>query len=98
MEFPKVNLPTDTVELPEGQRLEVRGLSRKEALAIQPHYVDEDLNAIDALWLQYGTGATAEQADEWRSNTPAWVVEKVVNRIIELSGLDEDASKKDSEG
>ena len=91
MGLPKYELKQATLELPDGQTIEVRELSRIEVMEIQRlSAADEpDEERIEELWLHYGTGDSLEEVHEWRQGTPALVVEAVLAEINQLTGLAE---------
>lgn len=95
MGLPVVPLPRDTVNV-AGQDVEVRGLSRAEALRLRSLIEDED--AADAFVLQCGTGVSHDEAAAWREVTPLETVGLLVDRILELSALTGEASKSDGAG
>ena len=90
MALPKVSLPTDTVYV-DGNKVEVRGLSRAEAMKL-PTFAG-DMDEAEAYILSVGAGVSIEDAKAWREDSPADAVGIVVDRIVELSGLDEGAQK-----
>lgn len=91
MGLPKVELPTDKVEI-DGEMVEVRGLSRTEFLGLSKRAAgDVEIAEVGALVL--GCGVTEEEAAEWRATTPAGDVGRVLDRISELSGMGENQGK-----
>lgn len=90
MALPLVALPTDIVVVAD-EKVEVRGLSRAEALKLQTF--DGDLDAAENHILACGTGVTLEEAAEWRAAVAPDVAGALVDRICELSGLVEGAQK-----
>jgi hypothetical protein len=91
MVLPSVPLRTATVDV-EGTKVEVRGLSRSEAVDLQKFVPDVD--KIDTWVLACGTGVSVEEADEWRKQTPSDTVSLLVDRIGELSGFGDDEKKE----
>lgn len=91
MGLPLIPLPRDTVEV-AGEKVEVRGLSRAEALKISTVY-EGDLDAAETYLLSVGAEVPFEEAKEWRYAAPAAEVGRLVDRIVELSGLSPEAGK-----
>lgn len=87
--LPKVTFPTRKLEL-EGGVVELRALSVHEVRQIQEI---DDANRSDATGLAISAGVTVDEADEWLSSVPADIAALVVRTILELSGIDEGASK-----
>jgi hypothetical protein len=88
--LPVVPLPTDIVAV-AGHEVKVRGLSRAEAIKLATFGGDLDL--VENFMVACGVGVTDDEAAEWRNTTPPDVVEPVLERIAELSGLVEGAQK-----
>lgn len=86
MGLPKVALPTDIIEV-AGEKVEVRGLSRSEVLKLSEYNGDPD--AAENYILAIGANVSIEEATDWRNSVPADVVSPILERIVQLSGLDE---------
>jgi hypothetical protein len=84
-------LETTTVALGDGVKVEVRKLSRVEALRISK--LSGDVEAADNFILACGAGVTEEEALAWRSKVSPEDAGAVVDAICELSGLVEGAQK-----
>lgn len=89
--LPSVPLPRDTV-LVAGEKVPVRGLSRAEVARL-PSFED-DFDKLETFILARGVGTTEEEAAAWRDEVSAHVVGLLVDRIVQLSSLDEDAQKE----
>ena len=89
MGLPVVALPTDTVLIGD-DKVEIRGLSRAETLRLSGLEIDD----ADNLVLSIGAGVSEDEARAWRNTTSNEVVRKLVDRIVELSGLTEDSQGK----
>jgi hypothetical protein len=85
MALPVVSLPRDTVEV-HGEKVEVRGLSRAEAFKLTQAFPGNP-DAAEAFLIACGAGVTEDEARAWREATDPTSVGKVVDRIVELSGL-----------
>lgn len=87
MALPIVPLPTDTVTLSNGSKVEVRGLSRTEAGRIAfGEFKDQPADG-EVFVLSIGCGVTEDEAREWLGATPPEDAGKVLDRILELSAL-----------
>lgn len=95
MGLPVVPLPKSTVEV-AGVAVEVRGLSRAEAMRLPSFHEDPD--AGETFVLARGTGITEAEAADWRASSPVDVVGAVVDEILRLSGLGDEVSKSDGAG
>jgi hypothetical protein len=93
MPLPTIPLPAATVH-----GVELRGLSRTEAMHFTTGFTEEALPDVplgdrgdraEAWILARATGVTEAEAAEWRTVTPSAIVGEVVDRIILLSGLEE---------
>ena len=92
--FLKPRLPEADVELPGVGTIRVRGLSRQEALSLQPLATDTPAmeRAIVGLGL-VDPALTSAEVDEWYAAAPAGEIAPIVSAIHELSGLKEGAAK-----
>lgn len=86
MALPKVVTPRDVVDV-AGTPIEVRGLTRLEATKV--HGKISDMSEFDAYLLATGCDVSEDEAREWLASVPFGVADKVVNKIISLSGLDD---------
>lgn len=93
MGLPSIPLPKDIVEV-GGDKVEVRGLSRAEVIKLQTF--NGDMDAVENFVLSCGTGVSEDEAKEWRGAVPADEAGNLIDRIVELSGLTEGASKSGS--
>jgi hypothetical protein len=94
--LPIRQLPQGEFTFDDGVKLSIRGLSRAEA--IQLRGLGDDVTAIEILCIKAATNVTEEEATAWHSATPNDEVERLVNEIARLSGLDPDEGKDDAEG
>lgn len=76
---------TDTVDL-DGEKVEVRGLTRAEVIRLGSAYTN-DADAAEVYLVACGTGVTEAEATEWRDATDAMSAGLVIDRIGELTGL-----------
>ena len=95
MALPISICPRDTVQLPSGGTVEVRGLSRAEAVQIRS--MSPDVEAMEIFSLEKGCEVSAEDARSWWTNGRNDDVEKTVDTIYRLSGLTEDTGKDGAE-
>lgn len=89
MGLPVVPLPSDSVEV-AGEKVQVRGLSYDAVVRFQAFDSPAD---SQAFLLAFGLDMPEDEVREWSNSTPADVVEPVIRRIAELSGLIEGAQK-----
>jgi hypothetical protein len=88
-------LPEDDVEVPHMGTVRVRGLSREEVFECQKA---KGTQAHERKILHLGMidpAMTESQAAVWQKVSPAAEIEPVVDKIRELSGLDEGADKSE---
>lgn len=97
MGLPTVPVPRETVEVAEGITVEVRGLSHGEATNVGQLDAG-DLDTQATLVIAYGTDTPTDEVKAWRRVTPRAAVDLVLNKIVELSGMGEEAGKESSEG
>lgn len=93
MGLPTVNLPRATAELPDGTKLEIRALTRAEIMRGQDAKVG-DSTGLEVYVLATALEMPEEKVRVWYENTPAGVVDVLIQAIRELSGLAEDSAKK----
>lgn len=94
-------LPEDDVELPDGQVVRVRALSRAQVLRIQKSTRGDgvpDAAAIERMTLALGMvqpRMSESQVGAWQEATKAGDhIGRATAKIRELSGMDEDAPKE----
>lgn len=92
--LPIRQLPKGEFRFDDGTVLPIRGLSRAEALQLRA--LGDDVTAVEILCIRAATGATEEEAMAWHSATPNDEVERLVNEIAGLSGLNPDEGKDDA--
>jgi hypothetical protein len=92
----KPRLPEAEVQLPGLGVVRVRGLSRAETVHMGKLAVDGDLDASETWLVACGMVDPAldeHEARDWRKAAPGDELTPVVDTILELSGLTEDAQK-----
>lgn len=94
--LPIRQLPRGEFRFDEDTVIPIRGLTRAEA--IQLRGLGDDVVAIEILCIKAATGVPEEEAKAWHSATPNDEVERLVNEVARLSGLDPDEGKADAEG
>lgn len=95
MGLPKIKLPTKEVLLSDGSAVEVRGLTRAEVLELQK-IGQEDQSKFEPASLEKAIeGVTAEEAAAWIASTPFGDVDAVLQAILDLSGIEGGAEKKE---
>lgn len=94
--LPVRQLPQGEFRFDDGVVMPIRGLSRAEAIQIRE--LEDDAAAIEILCIKASTGATEEEAKAWHSVTPNSDIERLINEIAKLSGLDVETGKADAEG
>jgi hypothetical protein len=95
MGLPTVKIPSETIRLSDGQTLEVRGLTRGEALSMQG--LAEDVLEVEVHLLAYGTDTPLDEARAWHKDAPASAVEPITSAVARLSGLLEDEAGRPTE-
>lgn len=93
MALPRTEHIKETVSLSGGE-VEVRGLSRSEALTVAE--LGDDIQAVEKAVIQYATGTPAKDVDQWYSEAGNDDVEAVVNAVLRLSGMDPESGKGSS--
>lgn len=83
--------PRGTATLPSGESVEVRGLSRAEALQVQQ--ASPDVRKVEILVIMAGCDVDEPSATSYWTATRQDDVEELVNAISKLSGLSEDEGK-----
>lgn len=84
MTLPKFAPPTASLII-EDQKIEVRGLTRSEAMGI--HERSNDPDKAEAYILSKGLDTPLAAVDAWRKEVASQAVEEIVNKILELTGL-----------
>jgi hypothetical protein len=87
-----VSLPTVKRATAKVHGVEVRGLSRGEVMAMKALDKD-DVSDMEIHLLTYGTDTPLPVVKEWYADAPSSVVGDLVNKIVSLSGLEEDSGK-----
>lgn len=93
MALPIKALPTATVVV-EGTNVDVRGLSRSEALKLSTNFTAATAEDAEIFIVVCGTGVSEDEAREWLGSTDATTAGIVIDKIVELSGLS-DTGKPD---
>lgn len=86
-------LDTQTVEIPGVGDVEIRGLTRKQALAVADESKTERREALIVSYGLVEPSLTAREAQEWFKSVPAGLVQPLTLAISDLSGLSEGAEK-----
>lgn len=84
--LPSKAMPRATVTI-DGQDIEVRGLSRAEAVKLSTGYDQDTIDDAEIFVLVCGTGVSEDEAREFRDNTDTVTAGLVIDKIIELSGI-----------
>lgn len=93
MSLPTIECPTADVTLSDGSVVTVRGLRRKEFLGLTKLGEDENERG-DALALHWGVDIASEAAAQaWLDDAPMGDAAALLEKIMELSGLGDDAPK-----
>lgn len=88
-------LPQDDVEVPGVGTVRVRGLSRRETIAMREAF-EGGIETTEFYLLTHGLVdpvLTAEEVEQWREAATAREITPVTDRILELSGLAEGSAK-----
>ncbi|PSL02884.1 hypothetical protein CLV30_109192 [Haloactinopolyspora alba] len=94
----KARLPEGEVEVPGLGTVRVRGLSRDEVLAAQKADNTADLERRMLAAGMVDPALTVAEAGRWQMASPAGELEPVTQKIRDLSGMGDDASKSGGEG
>lgn len=94
MSLPISVCPRETITLPGGGELEIRGLSRGEA--IQMRGLMANPQAVEIASIRYATGETEAAVTAWCQEARNDDVEFLVDAIARLSGLSADVGKDDA--
>ena len=95
MGLPRTQGNSRVVKLSGGE-VEVRGLSRAEALRMADHKADVQALEIDLI--ATATGEPVKAVTEWYGETATQDVEALVTAVMELSGMTEASGKGSSAG
>lgn len=99
--LPILVCPRATHTFEDGQTVEIRGLSRAEAFQTRALGKNSDIEAgataVEVFIIQHSIGVPEAEARAWHGATPSKDVERLVNAIARLSGLDPDEGKADAE-
>lgn len=102
MSLPTIPLPTRVIDLGGGAEVTIRGLSRAEARHLSTAFKDGsesgDVDGAEVWLLVTVLGVSDAEAQLWREQTDAVTVGKVVDGIIELSGMGEPSPKAATNG
>jgi len=88
--LPKIALPSSSIEL-GGERVEFHSLSRSQALKLHDYKGRED--EAEDFMLACALDIEAEEAHAWRDSTDTETAGKLIDAIIELSGLTDPKEK-----
>lgn len=85
----------------DGQTVEIRGLSRAEAIQTRclklPDGSEPDVEQrgilVEVFIIEHSIGVTAAEAQAWHNTSPSGDVERLVDAVARLSGLDPDQGK-----
>lgn len=81
-------LPSDEVTLPSGEKVLVHAMSRADIHAMKK-YADGDTYKGEVFLVAKARQWSVEQADEWLNNVTPGEAQPVVEKVAELSGLDD---------
>lgn len=95
MTLPVIQLPWTKHTFKSGDIIEIRGLSRAEALVIG--LLGPDPLAIETHAIAFATDTTLEDAEKWVRSTQSGEVRDLFEVIKELSGLGGKEGKDDAE-
>ena len=70
-----------------GTPVEITALSRADVLHIKTHYTEETADDAEVFLVARGVGVSEDEAKAWLASTPLAEAGKVVDAIVELSGL-----------
>lgn len=84
--LPVKAMPTATVDI-DGTAIEVRGLSRAEALKLNTSYSEATADEAEVFVLSHGASVDEDEAREWLQTTDTTTAGLLIDKIIELSGI-----------
>lgn len=90
----KKRFGVEDVEIPGVGTVQVRPLSRAEAMKVQG--VEMDAEAMERLLVSRAMVSpelTEEEVGEWQANSPAGELQPVVEAIVRLSGMEQKSAK-----
>lgn len=90
--LPAVSLPTAEVEV-AGVTVTARSLSRSDAIRVSTKYDKETVDEAEIFILSRGTGVSMDAAREWLGSVGVDVAAPLMDKIIELSGLNPDLTE-----
>lgn len=88
--LPQIPLARETLDI-NGAKVEVRALTRAEAVSIQA--LGKDVAKIECAVIAYATDTPLAEVESWYLTVPSDVVDPIVATVSRLSGLTEGASK-----
>ncbi len=94
--LPILVCPRATHTFKDGQTVEIRGLSRAEAIQVRAMVRDEKYAEAEAFVIEKAVGIPADVAANWHSISPSEDVEGLVDAVSALSGLREEEGKADA--
>lgn len=93
MSLPRSTVPSGKVALRSGEVVEVKGLTRAQALHVRERYENEGLMAMERQTLAYAFGVELAELDAWYDQADNNDVDTLSAAIARLSGLDDEAGK-----
>lgn len=88
------HLPEAEVELPGGGTVRVRALSTAETHKLKAVGDDSDrLETLMLTWSMVEPELSEDEVGQWRAGAPVGETQTVVERVVELSGMQKDAQK-----
>jgi hypothetical protein len=101
--LPILVCPHDTFTCHDGQTIDIRGLSRAEALALKKDDPTGESEAqkvtrIEVYVIACAVGVSEAEAWAWHTASPSGDVERLVDAIGRLSGMHMATGKADAEG
>ena len=83
MALPVITRPTEDVH-----GVTVRGLSRGEVMELRDLANEENVTDFEVRLLALATQTPLEEMQKWYADAPSGIVGDLVNKAVELSGLD----------
>lgn len=95
MTLPRVPRRTEQVDLPGGETIAVRGLSRGEVLRLKPHMeavskpdeTADDIRGLETTVLAFALDVPLDEVGAWYDEVGPDVVEPIITTAMRLSGL-----------